>query len=166
MAVGKVFWRGVLFMALMVVLSTGCSSLKVAPLQKLDVELLEIEPKKIAVFRQTYRVRFRLNNPNAEDLPVAALHATVFIEEYDFANFYVHKPFSVGAKGSHIIDQEVSTELIPSLDDLRSILCSKKETLNYHLVGTAQVDRLWAGDLAFEKSGKVNLKQKLEEQLD
>ncbi|MBF0172839.1 MAG: LEA type 2 family protein [Magnetococcales bacterium] len=155
-------WRnGVSLMALTFLL-LACTTPKFSIPGKLEVELVEIEPKKFSLSHQEFRVRLKVNNPNADDIPIAALHAAIVLSGFEFSNVHTSKPFTVKAHDQIEFDVPVRTSLMESCDEVKALFKARQKELVYELRGTIKVDRPFTDDVTFVKSGWIDLKQKLE----
>lgn len=166
MPIGKLPLRRFIVAVIAIVLLSGCTMVPTrGTLRSPDVEILEIEPEKISVSQQVFRIRIKVGNPNNEDLPVAALRGSIVLDGVDFTNIDIQKPFIVVSRGDYRVDVSSKTTLLDATRDIQKLIKNKKTALNYRLFGTVKVDRPFARDLTFQGSGSVDLKQKLEDQL-
>ncbi len=166
MTIGQWMGRGTLVTTLVALLFSGCVMPKFSFPEKLDVALVSIEPEKLSLAQQVFRVRFRVTNASMEEIPIAALQASIVIEGFDFAHVTTQQPLTVRAKGQTEVDVSVRTTLVDSFPDLNKIFKRRKEPIHYHLSGAIQVDRPLTGNLPFQKSGTIDLGGKLEGRRD
>ncbi|MBF0421797.1 MAG: LEA type 2 family protein [Magnetococcales bacterium] len=139
---------------------SACAIPKVGVQEKLDVELMAIEPEKIALSHQTFQIKLRVSNPNSDPLPISALKASISLEGNYFASVHLQKPMTVKAHGNTEVQVTANTTLLESSQELKKIIKNCSQKLNYHLDGAIRIDRPLIGDIPFKKSGQVDLGQK------
>jgi len=110
------------------------------------------------VFAQQFRVRLRVENPNARELPIKGIDYKLFLEGDGFAEGKTEAGFTVPANGDKEFDLTMQTNFVSSIGRLLSRLNGASgNTVRYTLVGNVIVDTMFSPKLAFTESGTVDL---------
>jgi LEA14-like dessication related protein len=113
------------------------------------------------VFSQQFRVRLRVENPNAQDLPIKSINYTLLLEGDSFAEGVSEAPFVVPASGEKEFDLNMQTNYVSSIGRLLSRLTgTNRKTIAYTFTGYVTVDATFSPTLKFTESGAVDLARK------
>jgi len=151
----------ILYVALSVVMILGgCASMS----GKFDAPRLSLVAASMAstdVFSQQFRVRVRVENPNAVDLPIKRINYTLLLEGDSFAEGVSEAPFVVPANGEKEFDLNMQTHFVSSIARLLSRLTgTNRTTIAYTFTGDVTVDATFSPTLKFTESGAVDLAKK------
>jgi len=110
------------------------------------------------VFAQQFRVRLKVENPNARDLPIKAIDYQLFLEGDSFAEGMSAAPFLVPANGEKEFDLMMQTNFVSSIGRLLSRLNGvSRSEVQYTLTGKVILDMPFSPALKFAESGAVDL---------
>lgn len=138
-------------------LSSGCSTL-MASVEPPQLALSNVQMLSSTLLEQRYRLTLRVNNPNAVALPISGMSYAVKFAGVDFASGVTPNAFRIPARGEHLVDIDVSTNLLRSAQQLVAILRANPDSLDYELTGSVDVDLPLIGAIPFSKSGVVSLR--------
>ncbi|MFK8016191.1 MAG: LEA type 2 family protein [Gammaproteobacteria bacterium] len=148
-------WRwAVLFVGLMLATS-GCSTLTNS-VESPTLSLSNVTMLQSNLLEQRYRLTLRVQNPNGIGLPVKGMNYAVKFAGIDFASGVTPNSFRIPANGEHLVDIDVTTNLLRSAQQLMRYFKDDPDTLDYQLSGSIQVDIPFVGAVPFTKSGTVN----------
>lgn len=137
--------------------STGCATL-MASVEAPQLSLTNVQMLSSTLLEQRYRLTLRVNNPNAVPLPISGMSYAVKFAGVDFASGVTPNPFRIPARGEHLVDIDVSTNLLRTAQQLMTVLRSDPDNLSYELNGSVDVDLPLVGSVPFSKSGVVALR--------
>lgn len=122
-------------------LLSGCASLskyKEAPILNLvNLELLESSP-----FEQRYQLKFRIQNPNSESLPMTGMHFTLEVNGKKFMTGLSHQSVTIPAFSDTVIDATGTTTLFGIARQLQGLQSSNKASFDYRLSGKLSIQDL------------------------
>ena len=137
--------------------SSGCSTL-MAAVEPPQLSLSKVQMLSSTLLEQRYRLTLRVNNPNAVTLPISGMSYAVKFAGVDFASGVTPNAFRIPARGEHLVDIDVSTNLLRSAQQLMTILRNDPDSLDYELTGSVDVDLPLVGAIPFSKTGVVSLR--------
>ncbi len=141
--------------ALCAVLLGGCSVLPQLQTPKLSVVGLEMQSADI--FSQRLKVRMRVLNPNARELPIKGITYRIEVNDSELGQGATNSPFVVPAMGEAEFDVQVTTNLAGMLAKLLTRRGSQ-DALKYRLVGNVALSSGFLRRIPFDERGSVNLK--------
>lgn len=116
----------------------GCASLskyKETPrLNLVNLKLLESSP-----FEQRYQLKFRIQNPNSESLPVTGMHFTLDINGKKFMTGLSHQSTSISAYSDAVIDATGTTTLFGIARQIQGLQNNDKASFAYRLSGEISI---------------------------
>lgn len=119
-------------------LLSGCASLskyKETPkLNLVNLKLLESTP-----FEQRYQLKFRIQNPNTESLPVTGMHFTLEINEKKFMTGLSNQSVNVPAFSDAVVDATGTTTLFGIARQLQGLQSNDKPSFAYRLSGKISI---------------------------
>lgn len=113
----------------------GCAGMGAA-WQAPEVELVGIQPRQIALERQSVVLRLRLTNPNDRALPVKGLTYRVLLEGRELAEGSSELARLIPPGGREEVELEVRSDLLALLPDLPRLLLTE-DALDWTVSGTA-----------------------------
>jgi LEA14-like dessication related protein len=132
----------------------GCASLPKFETPRLSVIALEMQSADI--FSQRMKVRMRVLNPNARELPVKGISYRIEVNDSELGQGLTNTPFVVPAMGEAEFDVQVTTNLAGMLGKLLSRRGSQ-DSLQYRLVGEVALARGFLRRIPFDERGSVKL---------
>lgn len=141
-------------LVLMVAMLGGCASLPGGP-QPPNVSLADVQPLDMGLFEQRYRLRLRIQNPNAEPLRVQAMDYALELNGRDFGRGVSPRPFIVPGYGEEVVTVDVVSNISRVLDQVLGL--GGVEQLSYRLSGSLRVADAWFGRVPFEYRGDLSL---------
>lgn len=139
--------------ALAALLLSGCAVLPRFEAPRLSV--VGIEMQSADLFSQRLKVRMRVLNPNARDLPVKGINYRIEVNDSELGRGLTNTPFVVPALGEAEFDVQVTTNVAGLLAKLLSR--RKTETLDYRLVGDVALSSGFLRRIPFDERGSVRL---------
>jgi len=146
-----------LFLAWAVALLAGCASL-MPKLESPKVTILGLQTLSTDMFAQKFRVRVKVENPNAMELKVRGLDYEILLMGDSFAEGNSSDAFLLPALGEAEFDMAVTTNFVSSLGRLISRMGGGKlENVDYEIVGEILVDKGMVKKIPFNHKGKVDV---------
>jgi LEA14-like dessication related protein len=113
------------------------------------------------VFNQQFRVRVKIENPNAAPLRIKTINYKLFLETDSFAEGASVLPLVVPANDEKEFDLTVQTNFASSIGRLLSRLNgTNSNTMQYTFSGDVVIDASFSPKLKFAESGTVNLSRR------
>lgn len=132
---------------------SGCAALPKFEAPRLSV--VGIEMQSADLFSQRLKVRMRVLNPNARELPVKGISYRIDVNDSELGRGLTNTPFVVPAMGEAEFDVQVTTNVAGLLTKLLSR--RKSETLDYRLVGDVALSSGFLRRIPFDERGSVKL---------
>ncbi len=133
----------------------GCAT--TGKLQAPRVTVIAANMTSADIFSQMFRVRLRVDNPNARALPIKSLDYKLFLEGDSFAEGQSPAPFVVPANGTSEFELPVRTNFVSSIGRLLSRLSGTDRTqIEYAVSGTVTVDMPFSPKIKFNEGGVVD----------
>jgi LEA14-like dessication related protein len=136
------------------VLTAGCAMLPKFESPRLSVVSMEMQSADI--FSQRMKVRMRVMNPNARELPVKGISYRIEVNDSELGQGLTNTPFVVPAMGEAEFDVQVTTNLAGMLGKLLSRRGSQDQ-LQYRLVGEVALSSGFLRRIPFDERGSVKL---------
>lgn len=133
----------------------ACSGIPIKP-EAPRVTLIGLEPVSVDLFEQRYRVRLRIKNPNALDLPIRGIDFRLDINGQAFADGVGNQRVDVPAYGEAVVELEASSNLFQVFRQLQALQQGKSPQIEYRLSGTVAAGSL-GQRLPFDYSGRLSL---------
>jgi LEA14-like dessication related protein len=150
-----------LFCALSVAVMLGACASMSTKFKAPRLTLIAASMASTDVFSQQFRVRVRVENPNALDLPIKSINYTLLLEGDNFSEGVSEAPFVVPANGEKEFDLNMQTNFVSSIARLLSRLTgTNRTTVAYAFTGYVTVDATFSPTLKFTESGAVDLARK------
>ncbi len=137
--------------------TSGCSTL-MASVEPPQLALSNVQMLQSSLLEQRYRLTLRVNNPNPVALPISGMSYAVKFAGVDFASGVTPNAFRIPARGEHLVDIDVSTNLLRTAQQLVTVLRGDPDAIDYELSGSVDVDLPLVGAVPFSKSGTVALR--------
>ena len=131
----------------------GCSMLPKFETPRLSV--VGIEMQSADIFSQRFKVRMRVLNPNARELPVKGIRYRIEVNDSELGQGLTNTPFVVPALGEAEFDVQVTANVAGMLAKLLSR--RKSEALDYRLVGEVALSSGFLRRIPFDERGSVKL---------
>lgn len=131
----------------------ACASLR-QQVETPKVSLADINVLAFGLIEQSYMLTFRVQNPNAFDIPVEGLTYTLSFNEQKFAEGVASPQATIPKYGEALIQTEAVSNLGGLLKQLQSL--ETGEGLHYDLTGKIDVGGL-RGLVPFEHTGEILL---------
>ena len=110
------------------------------------------------LLQQNLRVKFNIQNPNTQALPVGGLHAVLSVAGEDIAQGQNERAFVVPAKGDAEFDMMIRANVALAMLRLGQVMDNRADSIAYDLRGAASVDLPFLHDLPFHQTGSFSLK--------
>jgi LEA14-like dessication related protein len=138
----------------------GCKSLT-ADLQAPKLSLIGASMVSADVFSQQFRVRIKVDNPNARSLPIKKIDYQLYLAGDSFAEGSAMAPFVVPAQASTEFDLTLQTNFVSSIGRLLSRLNGTNQSaVDYDFIGKIALDIPFTPDLAFKERGVIDLRKR------
>lgn len=137
-------------------LMSSCSSLS-SLVEKPGLSVADFSMVDGNIFQQTFRIRLKVDNPNAFSLPILGLNYGLNIAGVDVANGTSANGVRVPANGTDYLDIDLSTNLLKSLPELSNVIKSGGKDLSYNFKGNLNLDNAFIKKVPFNKTGSFNL---------
>jgi LEA14-like dessication related protein len=132
-----------------------------------SVNLIGVELTSANFQRQTFLLRFDVNNPNPFPLPVKAVEYRVDFDNEKFADGKTQGSFTVPARGDDSFAISVELDFLSSAKHLASLFEGGfRENISYELKGSLAVDIPFVHPLPFSSSGVIHMKQTAADEFD
>ena len=145
------------FVALTLLVSiSGCSSLPMLEqlIAKPTLAVASFAMSDASLLKQTFKVRLKVDNPNAFSLPILGLNYGLNIAGVDVAQGSNEKSVTIPAGGSDYLDINVNTNLLKSLPDLKSVIMRGGKDMSYAISGNVKTKNSIVSSIPFKKTGK------------
>ena len=111
------------------------------------------------LLQQNFRVKFNIQNPNTQALPVSGLHASLSVGGAHVAQGQNDRAFVVPARGGADFDMMITANMALALLKLADKMNNRADTIDYEVSGAASIDLPFLRDLPFHQTGSVSLKE-------
>lgn len=145
-----------LFLAIVLLGLAACAGLR-PELEEPEFRLTRVEPIRLGVLEQRFRLTFAVDNPNSVSLPVRTLNYQVQVAGMDFAKGFSSEGFTIPARNTGEFTVEASTNLMESLPRLIELVRAGERQLAYKLDGEVEYGRFFRGTRTFDQTGTVRL---------
>lgn len=133
----------------------ACSA--VVPLQEPKLQVVGVELLRGDLLRQELRVRMRVQNPNARELPVRSITYEVQLGGEAFAHGESERDFLVPANGETEFDVSVTANAAAAV--LKLVGSGRKlDNVDYRIAGKVALASGLFRNIPFDQKGTLNLK--------
>ncbi len=132
----------------------GCAGLLQRPAAP-RISLVGVELLSADLFEQRFRLRLRVQNPNAFALPITGLDYTVALNGERFASGVSNKPVTIPAYGEAVVQTEVSSSLGSLLRQLQQLGRGASPGMHYQIKGSLSLEN-YAFTLPFDYQGELD----------
>jgi len=137
-------------------LLAACASMG-PQLESPQVTILSVQTLSTDMFAQKFRVRMKVENPNAMELKVRGLDYQILLMGDSFAEGNSSDQFLLPALGEAEFDMAITTNFVSGLGRLISRMGGGKlEDVDYEIVGEVLVDKGMIKKVPFSHKGKVD----------
>ena len=140
---------------IMLMTLSGCASWFESTDQDPRVRLLQVELVKAKLLEQTFRLHFRVDNPNDSTLTVRGLSYNLFLGPIQLAEGEYREWFSVGPKSHAEFVVPVRTNLWQHLRPLAKLLKNPDRPIPYTLEGTLETGLFFGYDVHLKHKGEI-----------
>ena len=142
--------------ALLALLLGGCAAL--APhFERPQLTVVGVQLEGAQLFTQRFRVRVRVDNPNARELPVQSISFALDLDGDRVGDGTTAAPFTVPARGSGSFDAIVATDLATTLGKLLPKLKQGAPPVEYRIAGVVNTELAFLRTIPFEQRGSYSL---------
>ncbi len=107
--------------------------------------------------QQTFAVKFNIQNPNTQALPVSGLHVELNIGGEQVASGVSDRAFVVPPFGESQFDMTIKANVALAVLKLANGMNQHADSVNYDLSGAASIDLPFLRDLPFHQTGSFPL---------
>ena len=145
-----------LWLLVAALLATGCAGLPGRP-RPPAVTLADLQILEAVLFEQRYRLRLRIQNPNADPLRVQAMDYELELNGRDFGRGVSSRPFTVPAFGETVVEVDLVSNISRVLDQVWNLGGGRTQRLSYSLAGDLRVADALFGKVPFAYRGEMAL---------
>lgn len=128
------FYSRLLLIGLLAMLTVACASLgkvREPPM----VNLAGLQMGEMTLFEQRYQLQLRVQNPDANDLPISGLSCTLYINDREFARGVSNVNVTVPRFGEVLLPVDVVSDLRRVIEQLRDAGGKPANSISYRLSG-------------------------------
>jgi LEA14-like dessication related protein len=148
---------GKLVVGTLLSLAIGACALFAPKLEKPNLSVIGIDMLDGNLFEQNFRVKLKIQNPNARALPVNGLSAKLAVNGEDLARGVTGKSFVVPALGDAEFDMTVTANMAAAIFKFANKFKKDAEALDYDLSGKVSIDLPMLRSIPFHETGKFSL---------
>lgn len=134
---------------------SGCASWFGDDFQSPEVRLLKVDVIKARLLEQRFSLRFRVDNPNASDLPIRSLAYAIQLNDVPLAEGESSQWLRVPAGGHAEFDVPVRTNLWRHLKGVVEALKEPEEPIRYRLRGEVKTGLLFGRSVHLQRNGEI-----------
>jgi len=131
----------------------GCATMQ-PPLEAPHITLTDLRILDATLFEQRYALKIRLQNPNAEALPINGMDFRLDINDVELGRGVSDEAITVPAYGETVFEINLVSNLARIVDQIRALESGKGQSLRYRLTGGISVAN-HIGKLPFDYRGEV-----------
>lgn len=120
-----------------------------------DVRLANVQMLKSNLWEQSFRLRLRVDNPNARDLPVRGMQYQIYLNDMRLATGVTDKSFNVPAYGSQYFDITVRSNIWRHVGDLVKLV-EDQRPVHYRIDGHIRTGLLFSPKLNLREEGTLD----------
>lgn len=137
----------------------GCSSLPMLEqlISKPTLSVANFAMSEANLLKQTFKVRLKVDNPNAFSLPILGLNYGLNIAGVEVAQGSNDKSVSIPAGGSDYLDIDFNTNLLKTLPDLKRVIMKGGKDMSYTISGNVKTKNAIVNSIPFTKTGLLEL---------
>ncbi len=147
--------QGSFCLLLMAVLLSACAGLYPRP-DPPNVTLAGLRVVEMGLFEQRYRLRLRIQNPNAFALPIRGMDYELTLNDREFARGVSRQYVTVPAFGEEVLEVDVISNLGELIEQLQDLGAGRVYTLSYGLSGGISLANR-AIKIPFDYQGEIAL---------
>jgi len=140
---------------LMLLTLSGCASWFDTDTRDPEVRLVRVELVKARLVQQKFRLHFRVDNPNDDNLTVRSLHYRLYLDDWLLSEGESEGWFTVEANNHASLVIPARTNLWEHLRDLSRRLKHPHEPIPYRLEGELETGILLRHDVHLERKGEI-----------
>lgn len=149
--------RGLVAATACAVMASSCATKPVV--ETPAVSLTGVQVERMDLEGQSFLLGFSISNPNPFPLPVKSVRYDLRLDNQTFASGTTSSGFRVAARGDGEFDIGVKLNLRQSMPQVAALLRGGlRDTVDYELHGSLDVDIPFARPIPFSSSGTVRLR--------
>ena len=137
-------------------LGGGCSVYE-PPSQVPDIQLISLQPERIGLKRQSFRLNLSLSNPNDGTIRVADGRLTLDLEDMRIGSGELIDGFSIAGGEEGVASLRIETDLMRDAPRLLQTLMASNGSLKYRVTGWVDVLGFGLGRLPVDERGRIDL---------
>ena len=135
---------------------SGCASWFGDDFQNPEVRLVKVDVIKAKLLEQRFSLRFRVDNPNASELPIRRLAYAIQLNDTPLAEGESSQWVTVPAHGHAEFEVPVRTNLWQHVRELSKLLKHPDRPIRYELRGELRTGVLFGHDVVLNHTGEIN----------
>jgi len=151
----KIFSIGIIVLTLLIGVA-GCKSIPMLEqlVSKPTLSVANFTMSEANFLKQTFKVKLKVDNPNAFSLPILGLDYGLNIAGVDVARGSNDKSLTVPAGGSEYLKLDFNTNLLKTLPDLKRVILSGGKNMSYTIAGNLKTKNAMVNSIPFKKTGQ------------
>lgn len=143
-----------LLLGLMLGLS-GCSTWFSGRFEEPDVQLVKVDIVKARLLEQEFLLRFRIDNPNDQSLPVRGLVYKVRLNDLELAEGESSAWATIPANGHGFYEVPIQTNLWRHMKYVVRLLERPTRPIRYHLDGELKTGMMFGQRVQISRDGEI-----------
>jgi LEA14-like dessication related protein len=132
----------------------GCAALSTYK-EKPRLSLVHMELSESTIFEQRYKLKFRIQNPNRESIPVAGMHFDLEVNGKQFMSGLSNQSITIPAFSDTVIDATGTSTLFGIARQLQDMQKNENMNFSYRLTGKLSL-KDHAFSIPFDYKGAFN----------
>lgn len=117
----------------------GCQSLSMSPLQPPIVHLMDLRIRDVQLFEQRYTIALRVENPNAQEMPIQGLAYQVLLNQIELGRGASPQSVTLPPYGEKVVEVDLISNTFSLLQRVRDIADGAVNGVNIAIVGHLSV---------------------------
>lgn len=134
---------------------SGCASWFDDDFQNPEVHLVKVDVIKAKLLEQRFSLRFRVDNPNASELPIRGLTYAIQLNDTPLAEGESSQWVTVPARGHAEFEVPVRTNLWRHLKGVVEALEEPEAPIRYRLRGEVKTGLLFGRSVHLQRNGEI-----------